>query len=79
MDALEALALLKRELNRDLIDDVPDDWKTVLRWADSWGMKRAQTLAILSAGVASNRVEQREFRIQTGAGVRRVPHYRVKT
>lgn len=78
MDALEALALLRRELSSD-VETVPDGWRTSQQWADAWGLSRPHTFTMLSAGLSAGRVEKCDFKIQTPSGVRRVPHYRVKS
>ena len=77
MDALEALALLRREISQD-VEEVPEGWRTCQQWAEAWGLSRPHTSTLIRNGVASGRVEMREFKITTTAGVRRVPHYRVK-
>jgi|694.fasta_scaffold03352_29 hypothetical protein len=78
MDALEALALLRREMDNANSEEVPDGWRTAQQWADAWGLKRPHTSTLLSSGIASGRVAMREFKIPTTAGLRRIPHYRVK-
>lgn len=77
MDALEALALLRREISGN-VETVPDGWRTCQQWSEAWGLSRPHTSTLLSSGVSASRVEMREFKVQTPAGVRRVPHYRVK-
>jgi hypothetical protein len=76
MDALAALALLRREMSGN-VETVPDGWRTCQQWSEAWGLSRPHTSTLLSYGVSANRVEMREFKLQTPAGVRRVPHYRV--
>jgi hypothetical protein len=78
MDALEALALLRREMDNANAEEVPEGWRTAQQWADAWGLKRPHTSGLLRAGTDSGRVEMREFKVKTAAGLRRVPHYRVK-
>jgi hypothetical protein len=77
MDALEALALLRREISGS-VETVPDGWRTCQQWAEAWSLSRPHTSTLLSSGIPAGRVEMREFKVQTPAGVRRVPHYRVK-
>lgn len=77
MDALEALALLRRELDNQNSDAVPDGWRTAKQWAEAWGLQRAHTLSLLSSGVAAGRVETRDYKVPSPAGLRRIPHYRV--
>jgi hypothetical protein len=78
MDALEALALLRREMDNANEEEVPDGWRTAQQWADAWGLKRPHTSTLLASGMQSGRVESCEFKIKTAAGLRRIPHYRVK-
>ena len=77
MDALAALALLRREMSPDP-EDVPEGWRTSQQWAEAWNLSRPHTYTLLNSGIASGRVEMREFKIPNRASVRRVPHYRVK-
>jgi hypothetical protein len=78
MDALEALALLRRELDKTNSETVPDGWRTARQWAEAWGLQRAHTTALIRAGIEAGRVEMREFKVSSAAGIRRMPHYRVK-
>jgi hypothetical protein len=76
ISALEALALLRREISGN-VETIPDGWRTCQQWSEAWGLSRPHTSTLLSSGVSSGRVEMREFKVETPAGVRRVPHYRV--
>jgi hypothetical protein len=74
MDALEALALLRRELDHDTEDVIPYGWRTARGWAEAWGLSRPHTATILADGAAAGRVEKQTYRLRTETGVRRIPH-----
>ena len=77
MDALEALAVLRREIDRDTVDAVPDGYKTVAQWAQAWGLQRSYSSVLLNEGVTAGCTLTAEFRVRTRSGFRRTAHYKI--
>jgi len=59
-------------------DEVPQGWLTARALAKKIGRAEKTTGNLLRAAVADGRAERQSFRIITGAGVRPVPHYRLR-
>jgi predicted ArsR family transcriptional regulator len=76
MTALEALKILEREISKSP-DDVPEDWRTVEKWASEWNVDYETARRKLSKGRAVGIVEVAMFRIKRGESTRPTAHYRV--
>ena len=76
MESAELLKRIRDEIRRKV--EIPSsEWKTALQWGNEWGLARAQTNQILTAGVKNGVMEFKTFRIPmpTRASYP-VPHYR---
>jgi hypothetical protein len=71
------LADLAAALANGGIETPPADYLTTIQHAEAAGLSVQQTSKILKAGVAAGKVDRRNFRVQNGARVVPVPHYRV--
>jgi len=71
----EALAEIQRRLKEDT-DTVPEGWYTVRQLESIWGKANATTSKLAKAAVDQGLAEMRKFRVDTGAFVKPVPHYR---
>ncbi len=61
------------------IETPPKGWLTTTEWAADSKYSMRRTFSIIAASVAAGKMERKEFRIRTSAGVvRPVAHYRVK-
>ena len=76
MDALEARAMIRREIDNETVEDPAPGFLTTLQWAAEWNTARPTASVILRAGMAAGVVEMEEFKIRTGSILRRVPHFR---
>lgn len=74
--ALDALRELQRALNTTRAEEVPEGWLTVAQWARETNKASQHVGNILREAAIKGLMECREFRIQTGQGVRSVQHYR---
>jgi len=76
MESSELLKRIRDEIQRKVEVPAPE-WKTALQWGKEWGLARAQTNQMLTAGVKNGIMEFKTFRIPmpTRASYP-VPHYR---
>lgn len=68
-----------KALSETLVSDkVPKGFLTRQEVAKEMGKGIHQTDIFLKRLVSANKAEKKSFRVQTGAGIRPVPHYRLK-
>jgi hypothetical protein len=60
------------------LDTVPPNWHTARELATKLGKAGSTIGTLLARAVREGRAERKDFRIQTGAMVRPVPHYKLK-
>lgn len=63
------------QADAQVVEAVPDGWKTAAQWAVEFGKSASTTSRILKS---SRRVEFRKFRVRSGQVCRPIPHYRIK-
>lgn len=76
MDALEALAMIRREIDNETVEEPAPGFLTTQQWAKAWGTARPTASAILRDGIRAGVIEMEDFKIHTGGILRRIPHYR---
>jgi hypothetical protein len=60
------------------VEEVPKGWKTVHRWAEESGLRRAQTYVNLEQMLRAGVVEKKNFRVPVGSFARATPHYKLR-
>lgn len=65
-----------RDVCKGMADAVPDGWRTSREIAHAEGMSESYTIALLRKGVNLGMWEVVRYRIDVGAKVYPVPHYR---
>lgn len=76
---IDALRELRRHLNGDAVEEVPDGFYTTTEFAESWSMTTQNAGELLRRAVATGRAEVKQIRIRVAGGVRSVRHYRLLT
>jgi hypothetical protein len=61
-----------------ITDTVPPNWHTARELATKLGKAGSTIGTLLARAVREGRAERKDFRIQTGAMVRPVPHYKIR-
>jgi len=61
-----------------IVDTVPPNWHTARELATKLGKAGSTIGTLLARAVREGRAERKDFRIQTGAMARPVPHYRLR-
>ena len=61
---------------RPTAEKPPKGWLTCREWAKRWDLSNPHTIHLLADGVRAKKVLKRSFRIQSGARLMPVPHYR---
>lgn len=76
MESSELLKRIRDEIRRKV--EIPSsEWKTAVQWGNEWGLARAQTNQMLTAGVKNGVMEFKTFRIPMATRASYpVPHYR---
>ena len=75
LSPVEALALLHQALKEDT-DTVPEGWYSVRDLEALWNKANSSASKIARACVEKGIADRKNFRINTGAIVKAVPHYR---
>lgn len=75
---MSSWAKLLQNARAEGIDEVPAGFKSRIDLQKQFCLGEAQTLKIIQKLILSGKVECKDFRIQTRAGVRMVPHYKIK-
>jgi len=57
-------------------EEVPEGWRTSAGWSEVFGLSVPRTQTLLRNGVKAGVMERRSFRIESGARIAQVPHYR---
>jgi hypothetical protein len=67
---------LRTAMSAKLAEEVEDGFQTAKEIQGQWELSEARVCALLREGVAAGILEAKKFRIQAGAGLRSVTHYR---
>lgn len=76
MDALAALAAIRREMDREHVEAPAPGFLVTHDWAAAWCVNRPSAGRLIREGIRTGIMEMEEFRVRAGGVVRRVPHYR---
>lgn len=63
---------------RPTADKPPKGWLTARQWATRWSLSPPHAIKLLRDGISSKKVIVKNFRVQSGARLMPVPHYRAK-
>lgn len=76
MESAELLKRIRAEISKEIQAPGPE-WKTMLQWAEEWGLQRAQAHRLVSQATRAGIMECQKFRIQMPMrDSYPVPHYR---
>ena len=64
-------------LKQTSVEKVPAGFLTVKEWAVAQKIDRSTAADLIKRSFESGLMEKRNFRIQTGAGVRSIAHYKI--
>lgn len=70
---MNMLQTIRSRLNQP--DKVPKGFRTAPQWAKYWNLSDNHARKLLTCGIEQKVVKRVCFKIQTGVGVRPVPHY----
>jgi predicted transcriptional regulator len=69
--------MIEAELATRRAEVIPPGWKSAGQWVDETGRNRCVVDQIIRRAAASGLMERKQFKVETGQGVRKVWHYKV--
>ena len=72
-DWAEMIASLKKSSE----EKIPEGFRSIKEWASVQNIDRSTADKLIKQSHESGLMEKRNFRIQTGAGVRSIAHYKI--